>query len=59
MIQKLREAIKLFATNWILFSSIVLTVWLPGSIYDITLQEIRIECLFPADEATEQSWKHA
>jgi transcriptional regulator with XRE-family HTH domain len=29
-----------------------------GTPYDITLQEIRIECLFPADEATERSWKH-
>jgi MmyB-like transcription regulator ligand binding domain len=26
--------------------------------YDITLQELRIECLFPADEATEQNWQH-
>jgi len=28
-----------------------------GTPYDITLQELRIECLFPADEVTEQSWK--
>jgi transcriptional regulator with XRE-family HTH domain len=28
-----------------------------GTTYDITLQELRIECLFPADEATEQQWK--
>lgn len=28
-----------------------------GTPYDITLQELRIECLFPADEATEQGWK--
>ena len=28
-----------------------------GTAYDITLQELRIECLFPADEATEQNWK--
>lgn len=28
-----------------------------GTPYDITLQELRIECLFPADEATEQDWK--
>jgi transcriptional regulator with XRE-family HTH domain len=27
-----------------------------GTPYDITLQEIRIECLFPADEATEHNW---
>jgi transcriptional regulator with XRE-family HTH domain len=27
-----------------------------GTPYDITLQELRIECLFPADEATEQNW---
>jgi transcriptional regulator with XRE-family HTH domain len=27
-----------------------------GTPYDITLQEIRIECLFPADEVTEHSW---
>lgn len=27
-----------------------------GTSYDITLQELRIECLFPADEATEQNW---
>jgi transcriptional regulator with XRE-family HTH domain len=30
-----------------------------GTPYDITLQELRIECLFPADEATERNWKHA
>lgn len=29
-----------------------------GTPYDITLQEMRIECLFPADEATERNWKH-
>lgn len=29
-----------------------------GTPYDITLQELRIECLFPADEATEQNWKN-
>lgn len=28
-----------------------------GTPYDITLQELRIECLFPADEATEQNWQ--
>ena len=28
-----------------------------GTPYDITLQELRIECLFPADEITEQYWK--
>jgi MmyB-like transcription regulator ligand binding domain len=28
-----------------------------GTPYDITLQELRIECLFPADEGTEQNWK--
>lgn len=28
-----------------------------GTPYDVTLQELRIECLFPADEATEQNWK--
>lgn len=27
-----------------------------GTPYDITLQEIRIECLFPADEITENNW---
>ena len=27
-----------------------------GTPYDITLQEIRIECLFPADEETEINW---
>ena len=27
-----------------------------GTPYDITLQEIRIECLFPADEQTERNW---
>lgn len=27
-----------------------------GTPYDITLQELRIECLFPVDEATEQNW---
>jgi transcriptional regulator with XRE-family HTH domain len=29
-----------------------------GTSYDITLQELRIECFFPADEATEHNWKH-
>lgn len=28
-----------------------------GTPYDITLQELRIECLFPADDATEQHWQ--
>jgi transcriptional regulator with XRE-family HTH domain len=28
-----------------------------GTPYDITLQELRIECLFPADEATEKNWQ--
>ncbi|AFY96113.1 helix-turn-helix domain-containing protein [Chamaesiphon minutus] len=27
-----------------------------GTPYDITLQELRLECLFPADEATERNW---
>jgi transcriptional regulator with XRE-family HTH domain len=27
-----------------------------GTPYDITLQELRIECLFPADETTEHNW---
>lgn len=27
-----------------------------GTSYDITLQELRIECLFPADAATEHNW---
>jgi hypothetical protein len=27
-----------------------------GTPYDITLQELRIECLFPANDATEQNW---
>ncbi len=30
-----------------------------GTPYDITLQELRIECLFPADETTEQNWKNS
>jgi transcriptional regulator with XRE-family HTH domain len=41
--------------HWQFFTTIATL----GTPYDITLQEIRIECLFPADEATEQSWKHA
>ena len=28
-----------------------------GTATDITLQELRIECMFPADEATEQNWQ--
>ncbi|NJN57599.1 MAG: helix-turn-helix transcriptional regulator [Leptolyngbyaceae cyanobacterium SL_5_9] len=28
-----------------------------GTPYDITLQELRIECLFPADERTDRTWK--
>jgi transcriptional regulator with XRE-family HTH domain len=27
-----------------------------GTPYDITLQELRIECMFPADEATDRNW---
>jgi MmyB-like transcription regulator ligand binding domain len=27
-----------------------------GTPYDITLQEIRIECFFPADDLTESNW---
>jgi hypothetical protein len=38
MIQKIREAIELFTTNWLLFSLIVLTVWLPGSILLVYLR---------------------
>ena len=38
MIQKIREAIGLFASNFVLFSLIVLTVWLPGSILLIYLR---------------------
>jgi transcriptional regulator with XRE-family HTH domain len=30
-----------------------------GTPYDITLQEMRIECLFPADELTENNWNLA
>ncbi len=41
--------------NWQFFTTIATL----GTPYDITLQEIRIECLFPADETTERSWKHA
>lgn len=28
-----------------------------GTAYDITLQELRVECLFPADEATARNWQ--
>lgn len=38
MIQKIREALALFASNFVLFSLIVLTVWLPGSILLIYLR---------------------
>lgn len=38
MIQKIREAVGLLATNLVLFSSIVLTVWLPGSILLVYLR---------------------
>ncbi|WP_309731623.1 helix-turn-helix domain-containing protein [Chamaesiphon sp. OTE_75_metabat_556] len=30
-----------------------------GTPYDITLQELRIECLFPADETTERHWQQS
>jgi hypothetical protein len=38
MIQKIREAVGLFSTNFSLFSLIVLTVWLPGSILLVYLR---------------------
>jgi hypothetical protein len=38
MIQKIREAVGLLTTNLVLFSSIVLTVWLPGSILLVYLR---------------------
>ena len=38
--------------NWQFFSTIATL----GTPYDITLQEIRIECFFPADAETESSW---
>jgi hypothetical protein len=38
MIQKIREAVELLATNLVLFGSIVLTVWLPGSILLVYLR---------------------
>jgi transcriptional regulator with XRE-family HTH domain len=28
-----------------------------GTPYDITLQELRLECLFPADESTKRNWQ--
>jgi transcriptional regulator with XRE-family HTH domain len=37
------------------FFSTIVTL---GTPYDITLQELRIECLFPASEVTEENWKH-
>ncbi|MBW4579124.1 MAG: helix-turn-helix domain-containing protein [Tildeniella nuda ZEHNDER 1965/U140] len=40
--------------EWKFFSTIATL----GTPYDITLQELRIECLFPADEATEKDWEH-
>ena len=39
--------------NWQFFSTIATL----GTPYDITLQEIRIECFFPADAETENDWK--
>ncbi|NJO79476.1 MAG: helix-turn-helix transcriptional regulator [Cyanobacteria bacterium RM1_2_2] len=39
--------------EWRFFSTIATL----GTPYDITLQELRIESLFPADETTEQTWK--
>lgn len=38
--------------DWRFFSTIATL----GTPYDITLQEIRIECLFPADEVTNHQW---
>jgi hypothetical protein len=38
MIQKIREATRLLTTNLMLFSAIVLTVWLPGSILLVYLR---------------------
>jgi transcriptional regulator with XRE-family HTH domain len=35
------------------------TITTLGTPYDITLQELRLECLFPADEATEENWKQS
>jgi transcriptional regulator with XRE-family HTH domain len=40
--------------EWKFFSTIATL----GTPYDITLQELRIECLFPADEMAEQIWNH-
>ncbi len=39
--------------NWQFFSTIATL----GTPYDITLQEIRIECFFPADAETENDWR--
>jgi transcriptional regulator with XRE-family HTH domain len=39
--------------NWQFFSTIATL----GTPYDITLQEIRIECFFPTDAETENDWK--
>jgi transcriptional regulator with XRE-family HTH domain len=39
--------------NWQFFSTIATL----GTPYDITLQEIRIECFFPADAKTESDWR--
>jgi transcriptional regulator with XRE-family HTH domain len=40
--------------EWRFFSTIATL----GTPYDITLQELRIECLFPVDETTEKSWSN-
>lgn len=39
--------------EWKFFSTIATL----GTPFNITLQELRIECLFPADEVTEQAWQ--
>jgi len=39
--------------NWHFFSTIATL----GTPFDITLQEIRIECIFPANEETERDWR--
>jgi transcriptional regulator with XRE-family HTH domain len=35
------------------------TITTLGTPYDITLQELRLECMFPADEATEKIWSQS
>jgi predicted nucleic acid-binding protein len=56
------DAVALLDANFIALGRVVTTIATLGTPHDVTLQEIRIECFFPVDDATAlafQAWAAA